>query len=498
MAAKHKVGLDDYLLARTVQELKALPREPFEVEPNLQVFIEELWPESDISQIEHVLKLAAKVPSPLEVERIVKEVQQRTGFRISLLREMVQRFQVATVNFKTKAQPIEISEPEKQEALELLRSPTLLQQFLTDTERLGCVGQKFEKIALKLGATSGRLSENPINITIKGESAAGKNFLMNSVTDTEPPEDVVSVTRMSAKALQYMPQSLRHKIVAIAEVLGAEEADYSIRTFQSEKVIKILVVEKNTDGHLETVEHVVEGPAVFFQTTTKTHLHPENETSEFDLFVDESEEQTRRIFSTQHVSYIDPMPAGARGQILRRWQNAARMLAPFPVLIPFAGKIEFPTKPLRVRRDHPRVLSLIEASALLHQHQRETAERDGRRFLVAAIEDYAIARELAISLLETALSGATPKCRKLVSWAEERVEQDEKFSKGDVDEMMGWTRKTTLKYLGEAVGLGCIGMDTGKLGRSKDFWFVKKPERPVLELPRPEDLVEQKAARCPS
>lgn len=497
MAAKYKVGLDDYLLVHTVEELKALPRELIEVQPNLQVFIEELWSESDATQIEHVLKLATKLSSPLEIERAIKEIRQRTGFRISLLREMVERFQVAAANSTAKAQPIEISEPEKQEALELLRSPTLLQRFLTDTERLGCVGQKFEKIALKLGATSGRLSDNPINITIKGESAGGKNFLMNSITDTEPPEDVVSVTRMSAKALQYMPQSLRHKIVAIAEVLGAEEADYSIRTFQSEKVIKILVVEKNTDGHLETVEHVVEGPAVFFQTTTKTHLHPENETREFDLFVDESEEQTRRIFSTQHESYIDPMSAGVRDQILRRWQNAARTLAPLPVLIPFAQRIDFPTRPLRVRRDHPRVLALIEASALLHQHQRKIKERNGVRFVVAAVEDYAIARELAISLLETTLSGATPKCRMLVSWAKEHSGQDEHFSKMDVDKEMRWSRKTTLKYLGEAVGLGCIGMDKDKLERSKLFSFVKKPESPLVELPKPEDLVEQKAEMVP-
>jgi hypothetical protein len=202
MAAKHKVGLDDYLLAHTVEELKGLPRELVEVQPNLQAFIEELWPESDTTQIEQVLKRAATLDSRLEIERLIKEIHERTRFRVTLLRNMVEGFQAAAGNFKTEAQPIEVSESEKQEALELIRSPTILQQFLTDTERLGCVGQNFEKIALKLGATSGRLSENPINITIKGESAAGKNFLMNSVTDTEPPEDVFSISRMSAKALE--------------------------------------------------------------------------------------------------------------------------------------------------------------------------------------------------------------------------------------------------------------------------------------------------------
>jgi hypothetical protein len=354
-------------------------------------------------------------------------------------------------------------------------------------EKLGCVGQKSEKICLKLASASGRLSEEPVNVMIKGESAAGKNYLLHSVLETEPPEDVLEVTRLTGKALQYFPGSLKHKIVSIAEAPGGEDADYSIRTFQSEKMIRILVPEKDELGHLETRERLVEGPAVFFQTTTKAHLHPENETRAFDLFVDESEEQTQRIFEAQDRHYRDRMPGEQRDRIFKKWHNAARLIVPMPVLIPFSDKIRFPSKPLRVRRDRPRLLALVQASALLHQQQREVIERNDQLHLVATVDDYALARELAIVLLQSVLSGATPKCKGLVKWAQKQGER--RWSKKEIDQAMGWSRKTTLKHLAEAVDLGCLGMDQNQVKNSKEFWFVKDVEGPLLELPDPTCLL---------
>lgn len=489
---KQKVGLDDYLCVHSVKELQALAREQIPAKPDIGTLLGELSPESDSAQIESLLKLIAQEESAIEAERIVKKVATRTKLRVSLLREQLEGFGARSCPDNSQA-PVEMSEAERAVALALLQSPDLLKQFITDTERLGCVGQKAEKTELKLACASGRMSDTPINTTVKGESSGGKNFLLHSVLETEPPEDVIEITGMSAKALQYLPTSLTHKLVAITEVAGSEDADYSLRTFQSERVIRIWVVEKDATGHLETREHEVQGPAGFFQTTTKAHLHPENETRTFDVFIDESEEQTERIFEAQNNAHVSPMGPGEREAVLRRWRNAGRLLTPMPVLIPFAGNIKFPTKPLRVRRDRPRVLALIEASALLHQHQRKRVEKNGRAYLLATVDDYDLARELAIALLESALSGATPKCRRLVEWAEKLAEgqcERKHFSKVKVDLGFGWSRKTTLKYLREAVSLGCLAMDRDRVEKSAEFWFVKKVESPLVELPRPEEIIE--------
>ncbi len=487
MPHKGKIGLDDYLCAHSVTELLALPRQRVETEPDLSALIEELSPQSAAAQIERVLKVAANLMDPIEAELIAKRIATRTGLRLGLVREQVAFYKIQLSDATNEKQQPPMPDIEQEEALRLLHSRDLLQQFLNDTKILGCVGQSSEKTTIKLAAASGRLSEDPINIVIKGESAAGKNFLLHSVLEFEPPEDVLEISRMTAKALQYRQGSLKHKIVAIAEVPGSEDADYSIRTFQSEKKIKIWTVEKNASGQLETQEQEIEGPAVFFQTTTKPHLHMENETRSFDLFVDESEQQTVEIFAAQTHRYTDPMPPVERERILQRWRNASRLLVPLPVLIPFADRIKFPTKPLRVRRDWPRVLGLVEASALLHQRQRLSTEKNGHLYLIATVDDYAIARELVISLLEPVLSGATPKCKRLITWAKTGPG---KFSKKDVDFAMNWSRKTSLKYLREANELGCIGMHADRIAKADEFWFVTDVDSPLVNLTDPAEFAD--------
>jgi hypothetical protein len=84
----------------------------------------------------------------------------------------------------------------------------------------------------------------------------------------------------------------------------------------------------------------------------------------------------------------------------------------------------------------------------------------------------------------------------LVEWAEKLAEgqcDGKHFSKVEVDLGFGWTRKTTLKYLREAVSLGCLAMDRDRVEKSTDFWFVKKVESPLVELPKPEDILELSA-----
>ena len=72
--------------------------------------------------------------------------------------------------------------------------------------------------------------------------------------------------------------SLKHSVLYIQELAGSEGADFSIRTLQSDNVLKWEATEKQPDGTMANVEYEVEGPTVIVQTTTKNHLHPENET----------------------------------------------------------------------------------------------------------------------------------------------------------------------------------------------------------------------------
>src|SRR5262249_45722253 len=88
---------------------------------------------------------------------------------------------------KPKAKIVEISQADATEALKLLCDPEIIARFLKDIETMGCVGEEDNKVVLLLACVS-RLLRSPINITVKGESSAGKNYLVSNVGRFLPPE----------------------------------------------------------------------------------------------------------------------------------------------------------------------------------------------------------------------------------------------------------------------------------------------------------------------
>ena len=131
-------------------------------------------------------------------------------------------------------------------------------------------------------------------------------------------------------------------------------------------------------------------------------MNHENATRCFELTMDESQEQTRRIHERQRLLRTErglELRQEAEAIIRRHW-NAQRLLEPLPVVIPFADKLSFPSSWMRTRRDHARFLNLIEVSAFLHQHQRE--KREGA--IVASLADYEAAYALAGQVLRETLS----------------------------------------------------------------------------------------------
>jgi hypothetical protein len=134
---------------------------------------------------------------------------------------------------------IEIPDRERREALELLRAPDLIERILGDFERVGCVG---ERTALTMGylGTVSRLLDDPLGLIIVSRAGAGKSSLQDALCDFVPAEDLVRYTRLTGQALFYKEEdSLAHKVLAVDEETGAEEAAYSIRTLQSAQVLSV-------------------------------------------------------------------------------------------------------------------------------------------------------------------------------------------------------------------------------------------------------------------
>ncbi len=234
-----------------------------------------------------------------------------------------------------------------------------------------------------------------LHMVVQGPSSAGKNNLVKAFLKVTPKKWWIIVTRLTAKALDYLPDKIDRQILYIQEYEGARGASYSVRITLSEGYLSVLYVRRNEKtGELETAEKRLEGTPVFITTTTAVEIDEDMENRTFYATIDISEEQTKRILEHEAKLASDPAYIRREAEIKRKAKFIRlffKTLRPVRVIIPpeYTEELmkELPTDSVRVRRDYKKLLAAIMAMAALHQHTREKTEIEGKEFIIAARED---------------------------------------------------------------------------------------------------------------
>jgi DNA primase/DNA-binding transcriptional ArsR family regulator len=384
-----------------------------------------------------------------------------------------------------------MSEAERSEALAFLKREDLLDQAARDVDSLGYVGEETNKRLLYLVAVSRKL-EDPLSAIVLSQSGAGKSGLTEVIERLCPPEDVVLLTRLTPQSLYYTePGFLDRKLVIVEERYGSMEADYSIRVLQSrKKLIAAAPVKDPQTGNMRTKVFTVEARAAFIEATTASSVNHENATRCFELQMDETEEQTRRIHERQRLLRTGwGLELRRQAEVItRRHWNAQRLLEPLPVIIPFADRLSFPSTWMRTRRDHARFLNLIEVVAFLHQHQRERS-REGA--IVAALADYEAAYGLAGEVLRETLTDVKKPLREALQRIQSLAGPRERaISRREIREALGVPDSTVRRWLSELVELEYLEADGGKQGKAARYVVTARAPKQelVLGLLSPEDL----------
>jgi hypothetical protein len=327
---------------------------------------------------------------------------------------------------QSKPEKIEMTDEQKAEALAFLKQPDLMDKIVEDMETLGYVGETANKKLGYLIAVSRKLND-PLSGIILSQSGSGKSFLAEILEILTPKEEKKMFSRLTPAALYYMEKdALVHKFVIVEERSGSAEADYSIRTLQSKrKLILAAVMKDPSTGKMATREFEILGPTAFLETTTSPRINHENSTRCFEMYLDETTEQTRWIHCMQRL-----FKTTQGKEMQTKWEavctkhhNAQRLLKTMPVHINYAPSIEFPASWLRTRRDNLRFLNLIEVIAFLHQYQKEIKKDSaGREYIEADFNDYEIACKLAEKILPDALSDMKKPVSDLLTSIENYLE----------------------------------------------------------------------------
>lgn len=367
-----------------------------------------------------------------------------------------------------KEKVVSLSEKERKEALEFLKSPDLLRRIINDFERCGVIGEEINKIVAYLAATSRKLKK-PLGVIIQSSSAAGKSALMDAVLDFIPEEERVKYSAMTGQSLFYMESTnLEHKILAIAEEEGAEKATYPLKLLQSEAELNIASTGKDPkSGRLVTQEYHVKGPVSVLSTTTEIDMDEEYLNRCLILSIDEGREQTEAIHQRQRESYTleGLYQQHWHPSIMKLHQNMQRLLRPLPVINPYSRYLTFLNDRTRTRRDHLKYLNLIVSITLLHQYQRplKKDERTGLHYIETSLEDIAIANCLAHEVLGRCLDELSPQTRNFLQLLYQLVsEESEKknielhevrFTRRQVRQHTGWSEFQVRKHINKLTEL---------------------------------------------
>ena len=402
--------------------------------------------------------------------------------------EKLEKLRDKEKNGEPKPQPLQMTDQEKEEALALLKSKNLFDEIAQEMETLGYVGEDANKRLAYLVSVSRKLNE-PLSMVILSQSGSGKSALAELTETLTPQEDVLMFSRLTPQALYYLESdALTHKLVIIEERSGSESADYSIRTLQTKKKLTLAAPIKDAaTGKIKTQLFEINGPTAFIESTTEPSINFENATRCFEIYLDESAEQTLRIHEFQKFLKTEDgflLKAGHQ-KLIKRHHNAQRLLKPLPVVIPFAKHIQFPHQKLRARRDHQRFLNLIEVLAFLHQYQRTKKTINGKEVIMAGIEDYTIALSLAKDLLAETFRDCQKPLRDLLTYIQtmlkERSVKEKQpvtllfFTRKDVREFTGLPHQRIKRLFAELEEYEYIAVDKGPNGSRSTYRLMGGP-----------------------
>ena len=369
----------------------------------------------------------------------------------------------------------------------LLQSPDLLDQVRLAIRATGYAGDTTAPMLVYISLTS-RHQDRPLNLALIAQSAAGKNRAVDAALCLVPPEAYYIEKAGSPRALIYADEDFEHRIVVVAEADSIPEdgsAASAIRSLAADSYMAYEVVEKDPASGGFTTRHVEKkGPTGLITTYTRP-LSEQLNTRVLTVTIRDTPDQTRAVLLAHAASVngelsepdLEPLIA------LQRWLDLA---GEHHVAIPYAKALAnlVPPNFVRMRRDFRQLLTVIQAIAVLYQRQRP---RDPRGYVVATLDDYAMARELLVEVFTAAATGGvTREVRETVNALRSLHAKGEPVTIKGLGDQLGLNRSTAWHRVSRAIELGLIRNEESRKGQPAklipgDDLPEERPALPTVE-----------------
>jgi hypothetical protein len=138
-------------------------------------------------------------------EACAKYLKAQQSAVMAELTQIIAALEAERINMREKGNAAVVptmTDEEKKEALDMLKSKDLLKRIVDDFAGIGFIGEKHNKLLGYIAAVS-RLQPDPLALLVLSRSGAGKTSLQDTVCKFVPPEAVIQYTRMTSQSLFY-------------------------------------------------------------------------------------------------------------------------------------------------------------------------------------------------------------------------------------------------------------------------------------------------------
>ena len=433
----------------------------------------------DLYNDTQVEKLIRKTATKLEIGTSVIEAS------INELIEELEKYRLQEIeNTTQKVETKQLTEKEKSEALQLLQSENLLNVTNDLIGKSGIIGEETNRLIMYL-IFSSRKREQPLHMISLGSSGTGKTHLQESIGNLIPDEEKVEITTLSENAFYYFgQQELKHKLILIEDLDGAESALYPIRELQSKKRISKTVAFKNTKGETKSQNITVEGPVCVAGCTTKETIYEDNANRSFLIYLDETSEQDAKIMNYQRKASAGKIDIEEQHTSCELLKNSQYLLKPIKVVNPFAEILELPNEVLKPRRTNAHYLQFIELITYYHQFQRilQYDEQTGEEYIETTIEDIKNANELIKEVLIRKADVLTGRSRnQLEAFKTILKNKTELFTNAKLRTTLRIAKSTAQYHLNTWLDAGLITRIHDKESQTYNYRLVSEKEYKALE-----------------
>ncbi len=378
------------------------------------------------------------------------------------LTEQIEAYRLSKIESRKEQKPQarQLTEGRKKRAMRYLKSPKLLERTGEDIGETGVVGEETNRLLMYLVFTS-RLREQPLHIVSLGASGTGKTYLQEKVSELIPEEDKLEITILSENAFYYFDRKeLKHKLVLIEDMDGAQEVLYPLRELQTKRKISKTIPMKDSKGNLRTITLHVEGPICLAGTTTKERLYEDNANRSLLIYVDNSAGHKEQVMEYQRKLSAGKIDTKRENELKEFFKDMQSVLTPVKVRNPYAEQLKLPEYVFKPLRTNAHYLAVIETITFYHQYQRElkTDPATGEFYIETTLEDIRWANQLLKDVLLAKSDELSGECRsffeRLKQWV--KTVKAESFFASQIRESFRMNPNTLKYYLVQLTRYGYI------------------------------------------